>query len=140
MYRLYGGAFAFIAIATMGAMNAYERNANFAPVTAKIWTIKRTCNFTVTTSDYNGKQIGAAKSDTTDCEDTPEFSSIRETRSKRVDGTAVVKFSYTSPVDNSFQSGEFKYDGGDDEFYNLHADQTITILASKTKRDEYRKF
>ena len=47
-----------------------------------------------------------------------------------IDGKAVVKVSYNAPQDGSYQTSQLRYDGRDDEFYELKAGDQIDIRVS----------
>lgn len=133
MFRLLGSGMVIVGVAVVGMINAYDRSANYVETEAEIFRIDRNCTFIVEESSAKGK-VKTSKDD--DCSSTDEFSKIRKadkaSRGKDVKGDAVVKVSYTSPIDQSYQTGELKFDGRDEQFYTLNAHQKVRILVSKT--------
>jgi len=125
-YSVYGalGAMGFVAV--VGAYSVLDRGMNYAPAKASVFRIDRDCGFTT----YEG---GEAQATRQDCNATGEFKQIAgsaEKRAKDVDGTAVVKVSYTAPQDGSYRTGELRFNGSDDEFYSLKAGDEVGILVS----------
>lgn len=133
MFRLLGSGIVIAGVAVVGIVNAYDRSANYIETEAEIFRIDRTCTFVI---EGRGSKGLVKSSKDEDCSSTDEFSKIRKqdkaSRGKDVKGDAVVKVSYTSPLDHSYQTGELKFDGHDEQFYTLNAHQKIRILVSKT--------
>ena len=136
IYSLRGMAFTMIAVAVIGGFSLADRGLNYAPAKASVFLIDRTCNFTQTTSGPGGKMQATIKDS---CNSTDEFATIRKTRSKMVDGKAVVKVTYTAPQDGSYQTSQLTFDGRDDEFYKLKAGDTIDVLVSNEDHGQIRK-
>ena len=133
MFRLLGSGIVIAGVAVIGMVNAYDRSANYVEAEGEIFRIDRTCTFII---EERGVKGVVKRNEQDDCSSTDEFSKIRKedkaSRGKDVRGDAVVKVSYTSPIDHSYQTGELKFDGRDEEFYTLNAHQKIRILVSKT--------
>ena len=110
---------------------------NADKVSATVMTIDRTCDFVETT--YEGKKAVEQRGYTDSCSSTDEFAKVREKRNKMVSGRATVHVGYTAPKDGSYQTGEFKMTGRDDDFYSLKAGDTIQILVSKTDPTKIRR-
>lgn len=127
---MYGAVTAVVFIAGMSACSAMQRSANYAPAKAAVSYIDRTCNFIETT--YEGKRAKSARGYTDSCNSTDEWASIREKRNKKVSGKAVVHLIYTAPQDGSSRTSELRFDGGDDEFYELKAGDEVDILVSNS--------
>jgi hypothetical protein len=110
-----------------GAVAGCAPNAREA--TATVMTIDRNCKIVTTEYDANYKPI---KKDvrTDSCNSIDEWDKVKVKRNKVVDGTAVVHLSYTAPQTGQPETGELKFDGRDDEFYQLKAGDEIKILVS----------
>jgi hypothetical protein len=126
MNRSIGSIIAVIGLSA--GLAACSPNAD--KVTATVTTIDRTCDFTETT--YEGKKAVSARNYTDSCTSTDEFAKVKEQRNKMVSGRATVHVSYAAPKDGSYQTGEFKMTGTDDDFYTLKAGDSVDILVSKT--------
>jgi hypothetical protein len=135
-YSLRGAVFAMVAIASLGAYSAINRSANWAEAKATISTIDRTCDFIETTVEDGHK---SARGLTDSCNSTDEWEKVRAKRNKVVSGKAVVHVSYTAPQNGSYQTGELTLTGRDDEFYSLHAGDSVAILVSKADPTRIRK-
>ena len=125
-YSLYGalGAMGFVVV--VGGYNMIDRGMNYTAAKASVFRIDRDCGFT----RYEG---GKPEKIRQDCNATGEFKEIAGGADKRasdVDGTAVVKVSYTAPQDGSYRTSELKFTGRDDEFYKLKAGDELGILIS----------
>jgi hypothetical protein len=132
MYRLIGGGLAFLGVVAVGAVNSADRSENYVPAEAEIFRIDRTCVFN---TEKNGPKGTVKSQERDDCSSTGEFAKLRgdhDGKRMDVDGDAIVKISYTSPVDHSFQSAELKFTGRNEEFYKYNAHDKIRILVSKT--------
>jgi hypothetical protein len=136
-YSLYGMTAAFVFVAGVGAYSAIERSANYQPAKGSVTTIDRTCNFVETT--YDGTKAKSARGYTDSCNSTDEWASVRKKRNKTVSGKAVVHVGYTAPQDGSYRMSELRFDGRDDEFYELKAGDEIEILVSKSDPSKIRK-
>lgn len=141
MFRLLGSGIVVVGVAIIGVVNAYDRSANYVEAEGEIFRIDRTCTFVIEERSMKGT-VKSNKDE--DCSSTDEFSKIRKqdkaSRGKDVKGDAVVKVSYTSPVDHSYQTAELKFDGHDELFYTLNAHQKIRILVSKTDPSKIRLY
>ena len=125
-YSGYGalGAIGFVVLA--GGYNMVDRGMNYSAAKATVFRIDRECGFT---RYYEGGKQEFVRDD---CNSTDEFRDISSAgkRGKDVDGTAVVKVSYTAPQDGSSRTSELKFTGRDDEFYKLKAGDEVAILVS----------
>ena len=133
-YSGYGALAAVGFVVLVGGFNMVDRGMNYSAAKATVFRIDRECGFT---RYYEG---GKAEFVRQDCGATEEFRDISaaEKRSKDVDGTAVVKVSYTAPQDGSSRTGELKFDGRDDQFYRLKAGDQLAILVSNDNPDQIR--
>jgi hypothetical protein len=132
VYSLRGMMVAMVGVAAVGVWTAADRSANWQQASATVFRIDRSCKFT------NKYEDGRTGSTTEDCNATDEFEQVKKNRSKVVDGTAVVKVSYTAPQDNSYQTSELKFTGRDDQFYKLKAGDTVSILVHNEDRTRIR--
>ena len=125
-YSGYGalGAIGFVVL--VGAYNMVDQGMNYGAAQATVFRIDRECGFTREYEDGKQEQIRQ------DCGATDEFKAISRSgkRTQDIDGTAVVKVSYTAPQDGSSRTSELKFTGRDDEFYKLKAGDEIGILVS----------
>jgi hypothetical protein len=136
-YSMYGMAVAMVFVAGVGAYSAIERGAAYKPAKASVATIDRTCDFVETT--YEGKKAKSARGYSDACNSTDEWATIREKRNKKVSGRAVVHVTYTAPQDGSYRTSELRFDGRDDEFYQLKAGDEIDVLVSNSDPSKIRK-
>ena len=118
-------AMGFVAVVTV--TTTVNRGMNYKAAKASVFLIDRQCRFNVESG-------GTTEIVTESCNATDEFKSIAAApggkRKKDVDGKAVVKVSYTAPQDGSYQTSSLRFDGRDDEFYELKAGDQIDILVS----------
>jgi hypothetical protein len=133
-YYGFGALAAFGMIAVAVGYDLADRGMNYTPAKASVFRIDRECGFTRYYED--GKQEFVRD----DCNSTDEFKDISSSgkRGKDIDGTAVVKVSYTSPQDGSSRTSELKFTGRDDEFYKLKAGDEVAILVSNVDPDKIR--
>lgn len=96
---------------------------------ATVTYIDRSCKIVVTKYDEDYKPTDrAVVADS--CNSIDEWDKVRAKRNKVVDGTAVIHLSYMVPQTGQPGTGELKFDGRDDEFYQLKAGDEIDILVS----------
>jgi hypothetical protein len=136
----YGALGAIVLVVAVGVANAIDVTGNYAPAEATIFRIDRNCSFVRT---YEGATPpGQPKAETIkqDCSATDEFKAVASAtkRTKDVDGTAVVKLTYTAPQDGSSQTGELKFDGHDEQFYKLRAGDRVKILVANKDPSKIR--
>lgn len=138
MYRIYGASAAIVFVAGVGAYSAMDRAANWRPAKAEVSYIDRKCQIIRTTYDENYKPTD--KQTTTDaCNSIDEWDKVRRKRNKVVDGTAVVHLSYMAPQNGQAATAELKFDGRDDEFYQLKAGDEVDILVSNSDPTKIKK-
>ena len=127
-YSGRGALFAMGLIAVVAINGAINRGMNYKAAKASVFLIDRQCKFD---REYAG---GKRETVTESCNATDEFKTIAKApggkRKMDVDGKAVVKVSYTAPQDGSYQTSELRFDGRDDEFYELKAGDEIDVLVS----------
>ena len=127
-YSAWGAVFAMGFVAVVGAYTAIDRGMNYKAAKASVFLIDRQCKFD---REYEG---GKSETATQSCNATDEFKAIAKApdgkRKMDVDGKAVVKVSYTAPQDGSYRTSELRFDGRDDEFYQLKAGDEINVLVS----------
>ena len=127
-YSAGGGMFAMGIVVVVAVTTTINRGMNYEPAKATIFLVDRECRFT---REYEG---GKKETVTQSCNATDEFKTIARSpdgkRKMDVDGTAVVKVSYTAPKDGSYQTSQLRFDGRDDEFYALKAGDQIDVLVS----------
>ena len=126
-YALRGMVAGIVVVAGIGACAVVDRGANYQAAKASVVTIDRICNFVETTKE-DGQTVARGLSDS--CSSTDEWQTVKEKRNKVVSGTATVHVSYIAPQDGSQQTSELKFDGRDDEFYELKAGDEIQVLVS----------
>jgi hypothetical protein len=129
MFRLIGGGIAVVGVMIVGAFTSYDRTANYLPAEGEVFRIDRTCTFNTEEHGQRGTVVAQKEQD---CSTTDEFASLREKHARDIVGNAIVKVSYTSPIDHSYQTAELKFTGRDEPFYTLNAHDKIKILVSKT--------
>jgi hypothetical protein len=127
-YSMYGATAAMVFVAGVGAYSAISRGTNYQAAKASIVMIDRECSFVETTTTPDGKKT--ARGITDSCNSTEEWATIREKRTKKVAGNAVVHLSYTAPQDGSSRTSKLEFTGRDDEFYELKAGDEIDVLVS----------
>jgi hypothetical protein len=137
IYSLRGAAFTMAAMALFGGYSAINRSVNWTGAKATISYIDRSCDFIETTTDESGRKTARGTTDA--CSSTDEWEKVRAKRNKVVSGRATVHVTYAAPQDGSYQSGEFKLTGRDDEFYNLKAGDEVRILVSTSDPAKIRK-
>jgi hypothetical protein len=118
---------AVVTVLGCAALAACAPNAK--KTTATIMTIDRECKIVETSYDENYKKKDS-RTYTDRCNSIDEWDKVRAKRTKDVAGTAVVHLSYTAPQTGQSETGELKFDGHDDEFYQLKAGDPIDILVS----------
>ena len=125
-YSGYGALAAIGFVVVAGGYNMLDRGMNWTAARGSVFRIDRECGFT---RYYEGGKQEFVRDD---CNSTDEFKDISSAkkRGKDVDGTAVVKVSYTAPQDGSSRTSELKFTGRDDEFYKLKAGDEVAILVS----------
>ena len=126
-YSLRGAVAAMVFIAGVGVYSAIDRGVNYQAAKASVVMIDRMCNF-VETSQEDGQRVARGVTDS--CNSTDEWETVKDKRNKVVSGTAVVHLTYIAPQDGSQQTSELKFDGRDDEFYELKAGDEIEVLVS----------
>ena len=123
-----GTVFGIGLVVVVGITSTINRGINYTPAKATVFLVDRECRFT---REYEG---GKKEHVTQSCNATDEFKSIARApdgkRKMDVDGKAVVKISYIAPQDSSYQTSQLRFDGRDDEFYQLKAGDQIDILVS----------
>jgi hypothetical protein len=134
LYGMAGGAVLVAGIAAIGLADG----ASWSPAKASVSYIDRKC--TIITTKFDGDYKATSQSSRTDdCNSIDEWEKVRKTRSKAVDGTAILHLSYTDPKTGQSESGELKFDGRDDEFYRINAGDEIAIEVSKDDPTRIRK-
>ena len=115
-------------VVVVGITSVINRGMNYEPAKATVFLVDRECRFT---REYEG---GKKESVTQSCNATDEFKTIAKApdgkRKMDVDGKAVVKVTYNAPQDGSYQTSQLRFDGRDDEFYELKAGDQIDVLVS----------
>jgi len=136
-YSLYGASAAVVLVLVIGVANV-AGGSNWAPAKASIYLIDRNCRIIESTygSDYKRKSTRVY---TDSCSSIDQWQKVRKKRDKDVSGTAVVHLNYTVPQTGQSQTGDLKFDGHDDEFYQLKAGDEIDILVSKSNPRKIRK-
>ena len=134
---LRGMVVGMVVIAGASAYAVIDRDVNYKQVKGSVVMIDRKCNFTETTTEEDGHTI--ARGITDSCNSTDEWASVKEKRNKVVSGHAVVQVSYVAPQDGTQHFGELRFDGRDDEFYQLKAGDEIAILVSNDDLSKIRK-
>ena len=137
IYSLRGAVATMVVLAGVGAYSAIDRGMNYQAAKASVVMIDRLCNFTETTTEEDGRQVARGLTDS--CSSTDEWEKVRETRSKVVSGTATIHLSYVAPQDGSQQTGQLRFDGRDDEFYEIKAGDEIAILVDNADPTKIRK-
>ncbi|WP_395622094.1 hypothetical protein [Sphingomonas daechungensis] len=127
-YFSYGAIAAVGFVAVVGGFAVADRGMNYKPAKANIFLIDRECRYDRVWTD------GKRETVTDSCSSTDKFKELAAQspaqRKKAVDGTAVVKVSYTAPQDGSYQTSQLKFTGRDEEFYKLKAGDEMKILVS----------
>ena len=136
-HSLRGMVFGMVVIAGVSAYAVIDRGVNYKAAKGSIVMIDRKCSFTETTTEEDGHTV--ARGITDSCNSTDEWATVKEKRNKVVAGTAVVQVSYTAPQDGAQHFGELRFDGRDDEFYQLKAGDEIAILVSNDDASKIRK-
>lgn len=137
LYSLRGMAVTMVFVAGVSVYSLIDRSSNYAPATASVFLIDRTCDIVETTTSWDGKS--STRDTKGECSSVDEWDSVREKRSKTVSGTAVVHLSYTAPQDGSSHTAELKFTGRDDEFYRLKAGDELKVLVRNDDLDKVIK-
>ena len=128
MHSARGAVFAMGFVVVVAIYTTVDRAMNYKSAKATVFLIDRECRFK---REYEG---GKSEMITQSCTATDEFKTIAKApggkRKMDVDGKAVVKVSYTAPQDGSYQTSQLRFDGRDDEFYQLKAGDQIDIQVS----------
>jgi hypothetical protein len=129
-YSGYGALAAIGFVAVMGGVSMADRGMNYTAAKASVFRIDRSCSFTRTVTEPDGRQVATGIEQ--DCSATDEFRKIaaQEKRAMDIAGKAVVKVSYSDPKDGSYRTSELKFDGRDEQFYKLKAGDELPILVS----------
>ena len=136
-HSLRGMVFGMVVIAGVSAYAVIDRGVNYKAAKGSIVMIDRKCSFTETTTEEDGHTV--ARGITDSCNSTDEWATVKEKRNKVVSGKAVVQVSYVAPQDGAQHFGELRFDGRDDEFYQLKAGDEIEILISNDDLSKIRK-
>ena len=133
-YSGYGALAAMGFVVLVGGYSMADRGMNYTAAKATVFRIDRECGFTRKSLDGKEEQIRE------DCSSTDEFKQIAGSakRKEDVDGTAVVKVSYTAPQDGGYHTSELKFTGRDEQFYKLKAGDQVAILVSNDNPDKVR--
>ena len=134
---LRGMVVGMVLVAGASAYAVIDRDVNYKAAKGSIVMIDRKCNFTETTTEEDGHTV--ARGITDSCNSTDEWATVKEKRNKVVSGKAVVQVSYVAPQDGAQHFGELRFDGRDDEFYQLKAGDEIDILVSNDDLSKIRK-
>lgn len=137
-YASYGTGAAIVLVAAIAITSAGERAMNWKPAKASITTIDRNCQIIETKYGAND-QTESSRTYTDQCNSIDEWEKVRTNRKKDVAGTAVVHVSYFAPQTGQTQYSELKFDGHDDEFYELKAGDEIAIMVDNTDPSKIRK-
>lgn len=128
VYSARGAIFAMGFVVVVAIYTTIDRGMNYQAAKASVFLIDRQCKFDRQYDD------GKRETVTQSCTATDEFKAIAKApggkRKMDVDGKAVVKVSYTAPQNGSYQTSELRFDGRDDEFYELKAGDQIDVLVS----------
>jgi hypothetical protein len=125
-----------VVVAGVSAYAVIDRDVNYKQAKGSVVMIDRKCDFTETTTE-EGHTVARAITDS--CNSTDEWQTVREKRSKVVSGKAVVQVSYIAPQDGAQHFAQLRFDGRDDEFYQLKAGDEINILVSNDDLSKIRK-
>lgn len=117
------------------------------PAKATITTIDRKCEIIETITREvddpraSGHKLMAKEQNSTtgDSDSVEEWAEVRAKRSKKVAGTADVHVDYQAPQDGSYHSATLTFTGRDDEFYALHAGDSVDILVARNDPAKIRK-
>ena len=137
MSALRGTVVAMVFVAGLGAYSAIGRTSNYKPAKASVFMIDRKCNFIETTTEPNGRKT--ARGVTDDCKSSEEWGKVREERKKDVSGTAVVHVEYVAPQDGRSHTSQLKFNGREDEFYDIKAGDQINVLVRNDNPDQVIK-
>jgi hypothetical protein len=125
-----------VVIAGASTWAVIDRDVNYKAAKASVVMIDRKCDFTETTTE-EGHTV--ARGITDSCNSTDEWQTVRDKRSKVVSGRAIVQVSYVAPQDGAQHFAELRFDGRDDEFYELKAGDEIEVLVSNDDLTKIRK-
>lgn len=125
--RLYATAGAMIFVAGAGIYSVADRGMNYKPAKASVFLIDRKCEIIETSKS---RRRSSTRVYTDDCNSLDEWKTVREKRTKKVEGKSVVHVTYTAPQDGASHTAELRFDGRDDEFYELNAGDEINVLVS----------
>lgn len=128
---------AMVFVAGVSVYSVAGKEAAYKTAKATVFEIDRECNFIETTRDPDGRTTARGVTDS--CNSTDEWSKIREKRSKKISGKAVVHVSYTAPQDGSSRTAELRLTGADDEFYEWKVGDEVQVLVSNTDPAKIRK-
>ena len=128
LYSLRGAAAALLFVGAVSVYSVVDRSANYAPAKADVYLIDRTCDYTETTTEADGKTTARGMNGS--CSEVEEWETVRDKRTKVVSGKAVVHLSYTAPQDGSTHTSKLNFTGRDDEFYVLKAGDQVDVLVS----------
>lgn len=127
-------------IMAVGVIAGGGGSSSYIEAEGEVMRIERKCSFTVTETREDGRKI--ARGETDSCNSTDEFAKYKANPDKRpmdIAGTATVKVSYPSPLDQSTQTGTLEFSGRDREFYALKAHDTIKIRVAKDGSGKIKK-
>lgn len=136
-HSLRGAVAAMIFIGGVSVYSAIDRGVNYQAARASVVMIDRLCDMTETTTEPDGRTVARGMRDS--CSSVDEWDTVKEKRTKVVSGTATVHLTYVAPQDGSQQTAELKFNGREDEFYELKAGDEIEVLVSNDDPAKIKK-
>jgi hypothetical protein len=111
--------------------------SNKVPVSARITSIDRTCEYTASLRRGYGDTLKA------DCNLTKTFETMRDHakgRAMDLKGTAEVTLSYMAPGEEHERTGTITLTGRDDEFYTYHYGDVIEVKIDKSDPSKISRY
>ena len=143
---MLGRILAGVGILAFGAYHGMTSDTDlatdFVPIDARVIEIDRECGidtYAPAPDGGKGELVGQSRGSCIGVNGWTAIRAMPHDRRQPVEGTATMRFAYTSPVDGSSRTGSLNFTGQDREFYDWDFGETVTLLAHKKKHDRFRR-
>jgi hypothetical protein len=137
-----------LAASAMAALIVAGCDSNMVPIEGAVVSVTHECRYDIRGAQAEtlrdqaraGRSIDRSNL-TGDCSNDPDFLQVRanpDGHNVRFSGSAKVKVTFVSPIDNSSVDSEIRFDGDDDEFYTMIPGQPVPLRVDKTDHSRVR--
>jgi hypothetical protein len=123
-------------------------DSNMVPIEGAVVSVTHECRYNIRGEQRErlrdqaraGQSIDQSNM-TGDCSNDADFLQVRanpEAHNVRFSGSARVKVTFISPIDNSSVDSEIRFNGDDDEFYTMIPGQPVQLRVNKTDHSQVR--